>query len=91
MEDPATIWKIIASVEATVIVSIVGWWIKSERPRIAAAFKENETELKGIIRTVLKALDRNSDYLRDWHDELHHNKASRTEFDFLADEHKGKK
>ena len=49
MEDPATIWKYISGIEATVIVSMVGWWIKKERPELAKVFKEKEEELKKII------------------------------------------
>lgn len=81
-ETVAAVWKYVAYTEgfvitvlAGVIVKIAHWWVKVERPRVAADYQN-------LNKMVLKALDRNSDYLRDWYNKLHPGKSSRTQFDF---------
>lgn len=78
----------VISLLAGTIVKMLHWWIKTERPRVAADYKENATALADMVYKNQKALDRTSDYLRNWYDKLHPEKASRTEFDFNSDKHK---
>ena len=86
----ANVWQYISYVLAFVIVAIVGWWIKQERPRIAKEFKENEKALKDIIEKQMKIQARMTSYLKDLYDRvgeafnIHKDLKGYTEFDFDA-------
>jgi len=69
---------------AGVIAKMVHWWIFKERARVTVDYQE-------LNNKTLGAIDRNTDYLRDWYKKLFPANGTRTEFDFLADDHKVKK
>lgn len=83
-------WKYIAGVEGAAILSMVGWWIKVERPRLAELFKQNEVELKRIIKESARDRTLLIARLKDLYDrvgtafKIHEDLVGHTELDFDA-------
>ena len=86
----ANVWQYISYVLAFVIVAIVSWWIKKERPRIAKELKENNEAFKGIIKDQIKVQNRMTAHLKDLYNRvgvafnIHEDLKSQTDFDFDA-------
>lgn len=74
-------WKTATYVLCTVVVGLAGTiakmahWFMKERIKMAADYQ-------GLSTRTLKYFDRVSDHLRDLHNALSPEKASRTRFDF---------
>jgi hypothetical protein len=85
-ETALAAWKFVAYVEGGVIVTLAGTivamakWFTGER-------KEMTAQYQTLNAKIAKALDRIGNYLRDWYNERHPDKASHTEFDFKGEDH----
>lgn len=84
-ESVAAVWKTIAYTLGGVTVTLAGaiakmaHWFMKERLKVAEEYKK-------LSDRTLKALDRNSDHLRDLYNALNSDdKASRTQFEFNHD------